>query len=60
MCTVSSDALVMKFMVRSSFCRDSHRCRFSIFVTLLSAMLRYSSSLSLWRFWSFDTKLFCM
>ena len=59
-CTVSSDAFVMKFIVRSSFCRLSHRCRFSIFVTLLRAMLRYSSSLSLCRFWSLEMRLFCM
>ena len=47
-CTVSSDDEVHREV---QLCA-SHRCRFSIFVTLLRAMLRYSSSLSPCRFWS--------
>ena len=40
----SRPALSTKFTVRSSFCKDSHLCRFCILVRLLTATLRYCSS----------------
>ena len=40
----------MKFTVKSSFCKDSHPCKFSILLTLLSAKLRYRSALSFPKF----------
>ncbi len=47
--TLSRPALGTKLMVRSSFFRLSHRCKFWIFVMLFTARFRYSSS---WRLWA--------
>lgn len=40
----------IKLSVKSSFCNDSHRSKFSTFSTLFMAKFTYSSFFNLWRF----------